>query len=285
MPLSPKQLKLVFAKLRAKGLLKYIKKPKHPRVSVVYEQKAFLNDPLVAERVLKRGKSVLSAPDILQLVKKLPAHHIRQTQRVSTVLHDDFDTLKSASGEPDLDRGTRGFFNKAKMEINVLRASTEYSSDIGYTRRPLYRARLPYAEKTLEVYLTRTKRSAKVGSRAVFYHEYAHALDNVSLASREDAWRRIVEQSGEWSMEGVTEVSTWAPGVPVGTYVLKPSESFAEGYASYALSATSRNRLRKERPQTFEYMEKFFGHKRTVNLVQSVEAAKKRLRKKFIPLG
>ena len=170
MKLSPKQLRLVFAKLRAKGLLNYTKKMSGGAATM---------DAPILERAAKGYDSIFSSDKAKRLESRLPEHH----RSLSTMTG-----LKIWRGPVMDERGTVGMYETFTGRVHVSVDPTEYLSAKGYSSRPLHRP----AGSIRSRY--RILRNAKVGSAKTFYHEYGHSIYGQTSSLQKQSFPMI----GEW---------------------------------------------------------------------------------------
>ena len=254
MALSPKQLRLVFAKLRAKGLLKYVKKgivgPQMSRyvgVPFPVRKRSFFSE--------KELTSIFSHARAQQLVSRLPKKHRDMGGWAIKVKFWD-SPAEGIPGYPD----TSGLFELSTRTFHLERNPIAALAASGYTN-PRFFIPSGYAMKQVRsgnipsrAMLRRSaKRNAKVSMTMAFYHEYAHAMvqsrtgTGLLKDTLPEEWTRLQAKSGEWN-DMDTDLSPFS---------LK-HESFAEAYMMYAADTISRNKLRKTKPLSYEYMKKFF---------------------------
>ena len=283
MALSSKQLRLVFAKLREKGLLKYTKKGrslKTPYVPALLTKK----HPDVRRYVWAPKKSyvfhkshplddIISKNVVERLLTRVPKKHLDMSYMTGVKIHDDAIPEEALYEGYEFTRegrdAIRGHFNPVTGIVHVRRSPTSiFMEDIGYSSIPAHRPRgyiiknpppdRPMFSKPLSPNNPLEFRNAKLGAARVFYHEFAHSLRFDQMLKADDsldAWRPVY-WSGEWHdmrhREGL-------PGLPL--FGPHKEETFAEAYTWYATNKLGRNRLRKERPMSYEFMKKFFEEK------------------------
>lgn len=170
MALSPKQLRLVFAKLRAKGLLKYTRR--------MNGGAATLKVP-GTERATKGFDSIFSSDKAKLLEARLPAKHRKLSTMTSLKIWDG-----SVLDEP----GTVGMYETFTGRVHVSRSPVEYAMKKGYSSRPLHRP----AGSILSRF--RTIRNAKIGAAKSFYHEYGHSIYGQTSSVQKQSFPMI----GEW---------------------------------------------------------------------------------------
>lgn len=266
MALSRKQLRLVFAKLREKGLLKYLKKGRRHRM--LYSEglpSLPAETPGITEELTQR------------YVSRLPAGH-RQRAR-----------LRRIEVAHEFDPSSGSWYNSKTQVLHVSSHPGMYTAPVGYSERPSFipGGREPLTPSNYD-YLSWKRqekgeigfssdlrirqwrqRNAKIGSAKAFYHEFAHSVDirrspdgkDVGAFSWGEPWKEITRK--EWRLA----VKEWFPAFsknPARPFArshsrhVPVSESFAEAYAQYATSKPSQMRLKRERPLSYKYMKKFF---------------------------
>lgn len=252
MALTPKQLRLVFAKLRAKGLLRYIKKGGISRT----ESRGLSK---IGQIAAARRDYVANRESINKLYNRIPRRHQEMTILQEIKLHDFRQDL--AKADPRATEHTVGFFNHETGELHITRDHTAYLGEVGYTSRPLHMPRLRYArsrisqptpEGRLEYPMVPTPQSSlragKIGFAKTFYHEFAHSLNVQHRFSKPREWQQIA--SREWLTD---------PDLTFPQSLVLRDESWSEAYAMYISGKISQTRLKRERPLSYAYMKKFFA--------------------------
>lgn len=259
MPFSRKQLKLIFAKLRAKGLLKYVKRA-GPRGTKLL--------PEVISASSSKA-TVLDKNRVTQLLSRLPSHHVFRKENPTIFLHNA-SSMRWTLNIIDPDEATfpRGLYEISKNTIHVRGDYMPYGKGMGYA--PLHipkgkRAASASGSKILTA-LAR-KRNGAIGATKAFYHEFAHSLDlkgnkdgtYTINRSWEDDWINVVKS--EWLLS--PKAKDYDPELLKihKVYAEDPMEAWADSYSLYATSKVSRVRLKREYPLSYEYMKKFFGEK------------------------
>lgn len=233
MALSPKQLRLVFAQLRAKGLLKYIKRGR--RIKYTISQ--------TTPEALKAGPSlrqVMSESRAKALISRLPLGHQKS---VSIALHAaDVNIPRPKGLYPGIE--VIGSYAKSKNLINLRGGSRAYMTSIGYTLRPSHVPKGRVGTKSFEI------RNGQLGSAKAFYHEYGHAVNPGGVYSSKGDWAKLLpkEWSGVTPFDPVTRVSK--------KQFLNSDEAWSEAYAQYFSTKASRNKLKLYRPESYAYMDK-----------------------------
>lgn len=250
MALSPKQLRLVFAKLRAKGLLDYVKKArKHPIPHI-----------LKSAKPLKASETKI---DVARLLDRLPPSHRRLMHLEGGItVHPSRKSFRQAVQS----QGAAGVYNRTTQQIHLY-SSPRLAMAAGYSSRPsldLLATKVKIKEVSTrrgrEIVLGHptARRWKTVENATTAYHEIGHSINYKGMLSNDSRWSRIVRN--EWkdiaSSEQAESVSLW--GYPP-VQAIKPQEAWSEAYAMYARSKSSRNKLRKTRPITYEYMHSFFS--------------------------
>lgn len=225
MPLSKKQLGLIFAKLREKGLLKYIKKGRGTRLMAgtsslargLTAPKARSESPVPTEIL----DSIFNKETPKKLLSRLPKEHQRLTMMTGVKIWDSEVLGK---------KGRVGAYEIFTGKLHVSRSPVEYAFPKGYDRvRPLHVPRGSLLSHR------RYERNAKLGAAKSFYHEFGHSLWNRLTPQQ----KRSFPAMGEW--EGVMR-----------------EEAFSDAYSAYATNKFSKTRLKKEKPFTYEFMRRFF---------------------------
>lgn len=236
MALKKRQLAAIFAKLRAQGILRYIKKGqrKAPLQKIISAAKEDLL-PSVSLNVIDEKRAGA-------LIKRLP-----EKLRMEVGLRPHF------SGETMPAPGMVGFYDSTSNTVNLRATSGIYGSRAGYTslpshvprvrKAPLDPAKYPGEQRTL-IYDRLERRNAALGSAKAYYHEYAHALQGkgVAAAVQTKGWKNIVGK--EWTLgKGRT---------------IAADEAFSEAFSMYASTIGTRAALRKARPESYRAMEAMF---------------------------
>lgn len=240
MALSPKQLRLVFAKLRAKGLLNYIPAARKARAPIYQYGKETNLFP--TDRVNK-------------LLDRIPQSH-QNISRVRGLYFGDRSALnrwalkRLAVLDPTAQFG--GIYHKFTRELFVVDDASLYSSPrMGY-------GKLPSWVKTGKS----VSKNQRVGSANALYHEYAHSIDGWGDYAKTSEWKNIAAKS--WGKLSI--FSPQGPGSPPPV-----TESWAEAYSMFARSKPSQQRLKREAPEVYEYMRKFFESPEKVRRTFSAE--------------
>lgn len=277
MGLSPKQLKLVFAKLRAKGLLKYVKKSRPSTWTAK------------AAKPLKKTEGRVTQEFVNRLEGRLPqAHRKLAALKGGVVIYPSRGAMARAEGTV-----AAGMYDFEAQRL-LLSAPPVTTRVPGYTTRPSgalgrYRLlRISSKHKAFYVSHDTMLRQARVSAAVTYYHEYGHAVNHKGRFSKSGDWAQVVAR--EWiDFEAGEPTTLMAVGRTGGAMELPPlknkirtyssaikayltgkretrktldsQEAWSESYASYALSKTRRNMLRKNRPESYEYMRKFFEEK------------------------
>lgn len=226
MALSPKQLRLVFAKLREKGLLRYVKKGR----SLGFAERA----GKAYSKPLKPSAPIIDQARVSKLISRLPQRMQRPQPAVE---------LHQKPWGPFLGPGS--YFDSTRTIKLSSDVSTYTSRSWSDPTRVFYPRKKPGPFR----YRTYQQRTGLLGSAKVFYHEYGHFLDRAGRRySKTRAWKDIT--SKEWG--------DFRYGYRKIYERVEPEETFAEAFSFYASTKTSRSRLKKERPLSYGYMERFF---------------------------
>lgn len=274
MALTPKQLRLVFAKLRAEGLLRYTKKRRPTSWT------------LKAAKHLRKGEGALTPETLNKFEQRLPQSHrkLAQIKGGITIHPTRQDFIRTVGAD------SAGAYDIDTQHLH-LNADPMISTVPGYTSRPAGRvgkfrvAKVSYKRKEWRISRDTAVRQGMLSHASTFYHEYAHAINYKGRFSDSGDWPRIVVR--EW-----TDIE---PGEPAGKFVtgssgrtvfisptgerisdlerglralflrgketriaLDPAEAWSETYAQYAVNKFRKNRLKRERPESFAYTQKFF---------------------------
>lgn len=204
--------------------------------------------PLRKHGLWKWNEPALTTKDVPWLKSRLPASHHKLSSATEIHIGNPADLAKVSKGSEkvsiretlqEMRRVEAGLFQGRTGVIKVDSALVSFrgASPGYYTRFPVDRA----LGKSIE-------RRGKVGASGNFYHEYGHSIDNYrnnfSLSKR---WIGIVQR--EWRPTTSKKISKQR---------LIEQEFWAEAYASFALSKSSRRRLKLERPESYRYMQSFF---------------------------
>ena len=238
MALSPKQLRLVFAKLRAKGLLKYTKKGRLLPSGGVTRTAG-----VVSKRTLD---SIFSEEIAQKYMSRLPQRHRDMSNLTKVTIWDKF-ILNDPSW------GDGGAYDPRHGTIHIPIAPGRSLRDLGYTTSPpAYKAHKKMLKRTevglheqIRLLRLRQVRNTKVKTAKAFHHEFAHSIYTPGVV-----WKDLVANSGEWGDLSLT-ARALSPE-------LLHEELFSDAYSMYASGAISRFEMRKERPLTYEFMKKFF---------------------------
>lgn len=239
MGLSSKQLRLVFAKLRAKGLLRHIKRGRvSPIVSVL--------------PITRRYKSAAILPQehIAHFISKLPKNHRDMSYARQFITHSTTGMEAAWIGRGGQGKPPAGYYDHTAGAIHINVSPEAYVSSIGYSSRPSHRPRGILFSRSSII------RNAKVGSAKSLYHEYAHSIDGIGKFGYRNDWTHIAVR--EWFRE-TRRSPSFRTEVYEGVETIPAREAWAESYSQYASGLIARNRLRKERPLSFSYMKNFFG--------------------------
>lgn len=236
MALKKRQLAAIFAKLRAQGILQYMKKgrAKAPLQKMISAAKEDLF-PSVSLNVIDEKRAGA-------LIKRLP-----EKLRMDVNLRPHF------SGETMPAPGMVGFYDSTTNIINLRATSSIYGSRAGYTglpshiprirKTPLDPGKYPGEQRTI-LSDRLERRNAALGSAKAYYHEYAHALQNKGLAeaTQTKGWKSIVAK--EWTLKKGRTIAA--------------DEAFSEAFSMYASTIGTRAALRKARPETYRATEAMF---------------------------
>lgn len=310
MPLSPKQLKLVFAKLRAKGLLKYIKKGRVGRAS---SSTLFMRVPPGSLKKKTQFRSIsdnyvnpnakwmvtskdgvtlyerhtrgwawrkeawdmseenllriISPEDVRRYFGKIPMQHVARSGWNGEIqFHDNLDGVVYNRGfrESIINPGkVMGTYNWKTGEMQLARFAgmANQGTPTVSEPSPRFMAIPDYDEHNRLGRASLQWRTPRIAAAHHFYHEFAHSLTGGPEAKVKlpDRWLKLVNK--EWSSsvasarktKGYIEYKEYNEGAA--------QEAFSDAYAMFLRSKTSRHRLKKQKPETYKYMKKFFEEK------------------------
>lgn len=261
MALSRRQLRAIFAKMaamkkagrtRRTGLAETVQ-TRRARAMGTGPKNLGLKPPergsLVRSLISRDKRTVLDAKAVDRLVARLPVGH-RKISKVNEVIMGSQKQLRVQMKKEGYSRLQRLVAKGAYSDRtrNILLATDVRSRAggtlTGYTRFTPARA------------LGKNKeRWTKMDSSSNLYHEYAHSMDVSRGFSVTSRWNSIVKKE-------------WRPATSLSLNLQSgiQREFWADAYASYALSKSSRMRLKRERPETHKYMKEFFTAKSTKSM-------------------
>lgn len=235
MAFTRKQLALIFAKLREKGLLRYIKKARRPEGS----------PSTLAGTLVPR----LQLADVKRLLSRLPVDHRRWTKKAVRGVR--FWEDKPIHGS----RYTVASYDADTGVFNLSDRPHAYAMQAGSVEPLLFSAG-GYAWKrpkkaSAEAFARGMARNIRVGRVRSFYHEYGHAIWNSMGDEFNAAWFTLMQQKRgkEWR------------GLFSRMRLFGDEEAFADAYSFYASSKASKARLKRERPASYAFMDAFFQGK------------------------
>lgn len=233
MALSRKQLRLVFAKLREKGLLKYLKKSPQSLRRTLAEKKYYPQLHFTGKQL----DTIFSKSLAERYIAGLPQHH-RKLARVQDIRLWDRKTIG------DEDMGAVGRYDAQNRIIHVVRNPRFHSETGAYAGYLPMEKEFPGFKLPSKIseagWRARLVRSGKLGAARVFYHEYAHSM-----------WPRIPQEIRAFFRTKSREL---------GVAVRNPDydEGFADFYSWYASTKASRIHLKRTYPDVYEQMKRFF---------------------------
>lgn len=224
MALSRRQLRAIFAKMAA---MRKGGRPAAGRTQAAAPPRAPKSRPSLMG---------LTQSDVPKLLARLPRKHRQMSKANHFLIHKNEGALKVAYRKAsrrggEAPRGTTGFYDHYNEALHIRVDALPYLGKAGYSSRPSHIPKGSMRDVGL-----RLIRNAKVGSRKAFYHEYGHSVDRGSRFSNGHRW---LDMGPEW--RGVA-----------------PKEAWSESYTMFATSKVSRARLRRERPESYQYMKRFF---------------------------
>ena len=182
----------------------------------------------------KMARLGIEQRDIVHLVSRVPKHHQQISKAKDFRLHNERSMAAAWQSHGALTSGQRppvGFFDHFSGVLHTRVDPLPYTSNVGYSSRPAHIPRGMVASSS------NIRRNAYLGSAKTFYHEYGHSVNHLSRFSSKPDWNSILDI--EWDR-------------------VAGKEAWSEAYTLYATNKIGRNRLRKERPLSYEYMKKFF---------------------------
>jgi len=260
MAFSRKQMVAIIMRLKAKGLIKYVKRA-GPRGTVPL--------PRVVSAASSSKSVILDQKRITKLLARLPQHHVFRRENPTIFLHNA-SSMRWTLDLLDPEEATfpRGLYEISKNTIHVRGDYMPYGKGMGYAPLHIPKGkRIASAIGSKVLTLLDRKRNGIVGATKAFYHEFAHSLDIRSnkngtytiKKSWGDDWVNVVKS--EWLLS--PKAKDYDPEMLKvhKVYTEDPLESWADSYSLYATSKVSRSRLKREYPLSYEYMKKFFEEK------------------------
>ncbi len=261
MALSRRQLRAIFAKMAAAAKAGRTRRTGLAETAQTRRKKALGTGPknlglkppkrgsLVRSLISRDKRTVLDAKTVDRLVARLPPGH-RKISKVNEIIIGSQKQLRvrmKKEGYSPLHRLiAKGAYSD---ETHNILLATDIRSRAGGTLTG-------YTRFTPARALGKSKeRWTKVDSSSNLYHEYAHSMDSFRGFATTERWRKIV-------------VKEWRPTTSLSSN-LQPGihrEFWADAYASYALSKSSKMRLKRERPETHKYMKEFFTAESTKSM-------------------
>lgn len=182
--LSKRQLAAVFARLRAKGLLR---KGWMRSMSAGVTTAEEASKPLISNKILN---SIFSQERSQRLLARLPERH-----RQSTMMTE----IRVWDGEEILGEKRAGAYDMFAGRIHVSRSPLTYNAKLGYSKElPLHRPRGSLLSRARYV------RNARLGTAKSFYHEFGHSL----WPSLSSGKKRTFPAMGEW--DGIVREEAFA---------------------------------------------------------------------------
>lgn len=231
------QLRAIFAKLKGAQTSYVRKRAKSVRIGPAQLSEVELD-------------SVMSRPVVDKLLARLPESH-RRISRMENL--EILDHQLGGMYNRHVGSWTPGGKGKRKNLIRLTRKPDVFMTEVGYTDKPshvsggywAYKAhsKVPLTEAARKRH---TLRNARLGARKSFYHEYGHSIWDGPVDDLRYLWAD--HSRFEWSLSARLPFSR-----------LPLTESFAEAYAMYAISKVSRARLKRQRPESYALMERFFN--------------------------
>lgn len=236
-PLTSRQLAAIFAK----GWIKKLFKRAAPHLQIL------------SKRVWPAGREH-------KLIGRLPNHHKKfsNLKQVKIFSSDQQKLLFPGLHMPIKSEMISGLYGNKTGVMYINTSPQIYTHKVGYTTRPSHipnlRRKVRGGEGTVSY--KSMERNAKIGSAKAFYHEYGHSVNNDFRFSNASDWRRVT--ASEWRVRAGDTGHSVSMDILGGGKAVPPSESWSESYSLYATSKVSRARLKRERPRSFEYMQRFF---------------------------
>jgi hypothetical protein len=249
-------MRAIFAQLRQAGLLGKIKSLSGSgmKKSTIQKKAGSLFSGGITQRTISQtpikstgGEMVLNQKRISSLNKRIPEEHAKSVY--------DVDTHYSDSGMPG-PSNTVGHFDPATRTISMRGGSEAYTGVIGYTRSPVHRVS---GHQVMKPTQTGAERNASLASAKAYYHEVGHAINPLTgqgkhMHSSTKQWKKATFD--EWAVDDIAEAgAVVTKRGKASKTTLNPEDAFSEAYSAYVTTITSRARLRKQRPQSYAYVQ------------------------------